>query len=59
MKIIKKFKALLYQNIILRIVMGIIFIAFVAFIWTRSLQVCSLGHPNIRILYALEDDFNE
>jgi len=57
MKIIKKIKALLYQNVMLRIVIGIIFIALVAFIWTWSMQVCSTGHPNIRILDTLEDDF--
>lgn len=57
MKIIKRINSLLYQNIILRVAIGIILIIFIAIVWNSSLLACSSGHPNIRIMYELEDDF--
>lgn len=55
-----KLKAVISQNVVLRIVIGIFLVALISYIWTWSLQSCSIGQPSIRILYEIETaDFYE
>lgn len=54
-----KMTALVTQNIVLRVVIGILLIALTSCIWTWSLQACSTGQPNIRTLYEIETEFYE
>lgn len=51
--------ALVSQNVMLQVVLGILLIALTSYIWMWSLQVCSTGRPNISILYAIETGFYE
>ena len=54
-----KMIALVSQNVVLRAVIGILLIALTSYIWTWSLQACSIGRPNIRTLYEIEAQFYE
>lgn len=54
-----KMIALVSQNVVLRVVIGILLIALTSCIWTWSLQACSTGQPNIRTLYEIETEFYE
>ena len=54
-----KMIALVSQNVVLRVVIGILLIALTSYIWTWSLQACSTGRPNIRTLYEIEAQFYE
>lgn len=54
-----KMMALVSQNVVLRVVIGILLIALTSCIWTWSLQACSTGQPNIRTLYEIETEFYE
>ena len=54
MKIIQDIKLAFYRSVVMRIVIGILFLVFIGFLWNRSLQVCSSRQPNIRILYEIE-----
>lgn len=59
MKILKKISKQVHQNVILRIMIGIFSIILISSIWTWSIQACSPGRPNIRILYELDKDFTD
>lgn len=54
-----KMIALVSQNVVLRVVIGILLIALTSCIWTWSLQACSTGQPHIRTLYEIETEFYE
>lgn len=54
-----KMIALVSRNVVLQVVIGILLIALTSCIWTWSLQACSTGRPNIKILYEIETEFYE
>jgi len=54
MKIIQDIKLAFYRSVVMRIVIGILFLVFIGLLWNWSLQVCSSRQPDIRILHEMD-----
>ena len=42
------------RSVVMRIVIGILFLVFIGLLWNWSLQVCSSRQPDIRILHEMD-----
>ena len=50
----KKIKECIHNSIVMRAVIGILFIVLVGIIWGWSLEICSTRQPDIQTLYEIE-----
>lgn len=54
MKMMKKIKAYVHSSVVMKMVIGILFIVLIVSVWEWSLKVCSVRQPSIWDLYEIE-----